>query len=443
MILRSPLDAWLAGKLGCSAAGFDPEILWQYQRRQLQEVLQWVRSRSPFYRKRLQGLPIDAVDFTAGWNQLPFTTADDLRQYGAEFLCVSQSEIQRMVTLETSGTSGAPKRLGFSAEEQTATMEFFAAGMATLVDKTDRVLILLPGRSNGSVGDLLARALMMNGIVAIPHGLVDDPAATLGIMRQQAVTCLVGSPIQVLALARWPDASGAPPALNSVLLSTDYAARSLVGSVAKKWHCRVFDHYGMTEMGLGGGIDCQAHSGYHLRENDLYFEVIDPASGLPAAAGQSGEVVFTTLTRRSMPLIRYRSGDRSRFLTDSCPCGSPLRRLAYLEGRSEERFRTMAPLIPSIAELDETIFAIPNVVDYTAAVQSGSTACHITLKLLTVAGPDHAAASAKSALSALLSKTAADYPAVSLEVQAAACGNRLPRPTGKRKIHWMEENCDQ
>ena len=91
-------------------------------------------------------------------------------------------------------------------------------------------------------------------------------------------------------------------------------------------------------MGLGGGVECEAHLGYHLREADLYFEIIDPNTGRLVPAGEYGEVVFSTLTRRGMPLIRYRLGDRCRFLPGRCPCGSGLRLMERVSGRFEGYF---------------------------------------------------------------------------------------------------------
>lgn len=74
-------------------------------------------------------------------------------------------------------------------------------------------------------------------------------------------------------------------------------------------------------------------SGYHLRELDLFLEILDPVTGLPVPDGETGEIVLTTLHREAMPLIRYRTGDAAAWLPGPCPCGSPLRRLAPLRGR--------------------------------------------------------------------------------------------------------------
>lgn len=177
---------------------------------------------------------------------------------------------------------------------------------------------------------------------------------------------MVGIPVQVLALARLSVAEGRTVGVKTVLLSTDHVPRAIVTALERAWGCRVFNHYGTTEMGLGGGVDCAAHAGLHLREADLLFEVVDPRTGAPLPVGSEGEIVFTTLTREAMPLIRYRTGDRGSFVAEPCPCGSPLRLLAPVR----ERLADVAVLAGgerlSLADLDEALFSLDNVLDFRA-----------------------------------------------------------------------------
>ena len=90
-------------------------------------------------------------------------------------------------------------------------------------------------------------------------------------MHKEKVNSVVGVPVQVLALARYAYAVNIPINLKSVLLSTDYTPAVIVRELEHLCGCRVFEHYGMTEMGLGGGVECEAHCGYHLRESDLFL----------------------------------------------------------------------------------------------------------------------------------------------------------------------------
>lgn len=194
---------------------------------------------------------------------------------------------------------------------------------------------------------------------------------TLAVMAAEQANSLVGVPVQVAALAHY----GVGRSLKSALLTTDHVPQAIVRSVENAWGCVVYNHYGMTEMGLGGGVECAARRGYHLREADLLFEVVDPTTGQPLPDGVEGEVVFTTLTRRGMPLIRYRTGDISRFLPDPCPCGTTLKTLARIVHRAAG-YVTIGGGAPAptltMADLDEALFAIDGVLNFTATVTGGA-----------------------------------------------------------------------
>jgi phenylacetate-coenzyme A ligase PaaK-like adenylate-forming protein len=124
-------------------------------------------------------------------------------------------------------------------------------------------------------------------------------------------------------------------------------------------------------MGHGGGLECEALDGYHLREADLYFEVIDYETGEARPDGDVGEVVFTTLTRQGMPLIRYRTGDIARIIPQPCPCGSILRRMDRVRGRWNGLVRLGAGSTLMISDMDEVLFRLPGLLDYRATVSKG------------------------------------------------------------------------
>jgi phenylacetate-coenzyme A ligase PaaK-like adenylate-forming protein len=136
----------------------------------------------------------------------------------------------------------------------------------------------------------------------------------------------------------------------------------------------VFEHYGTTETGLGGGVDCAAHAGYHLREADLLFEVVDATTGAPLPRGGFGEVVFTTLTRRGMPFIRYRTGDLSRFVPKPCGCGSVLELLERVRRRNDDGVALGDREEISMAELDDALLGIAGLSDFSAAIGRGQPA---------------------------------------------------------------------
>jgi phenylacetate-coenzyme A ligase PaaK-like adenylate-forming protein len=373
MQAANPLDAWTAAKLGRSGWTLSRTDLAAYQTAQLRETFAWAKQRSPFYRWLLKSYDIATLDRPDGLHHLPFTTAEDLRRNNPPLVCLSQSEISHVVTLDTSGTSGVPKRLFFTAEEQEATTDFFHHGMCLPARAGERVMILFPCDRPGSVGDLLTKAVQRLGAIPIAAGWPQDPAATAALLRREQPDVVAGMPVPMLAVARHTAATGLPPIrIKRVLLSADHVAGSVRRSLADLWGCEIFEHYGMTEMGLGGGVDCTAHAGYHMRESELLIEVINPANGEPVTEGETGEVVFTTLTRRGMPLIRYRTGDLSRLLPGTCACGSPLARLERLHNRLDGGIRLNGNGELTIALLDERLFNIDGIADFSAVYRYGT-----------------------------------------------------------------------
>ena len=191
-----------------------------------------------------------------------------------------------MVTLQTSGTTGEPKRIYFT--RMTRSLPSIFSGVAC---------DLYPGRGSGD--DLTAiRATRQRGRFAGDRiGKVECSTGTLwpgarpgpcsssdgdgedqrdgGSTRECAYlgTLLGSSGIR-----------GLPGKPKQVLLSTDHVPQAIVAALESIWGCTVNNHYGMTEMGLGGGVECQARRGYHLREADLYFEIVHPQTGQPVPA---------------------------------------------------------------------------------------------------------------------------------------------------------------
>ena len=301
--------------------------------------------------------------------QFPFTTSDHLQVRGAEFLCVSQSEVERVVTLRIPDSDTIGRRLYFTKDEVEETVDFFHHGMVALVEAGQKVLILIPGERPDTVGDLLVRALARMAVEGIVYGFVKDPEHALREISRLDIDVLVGIPTQILSLVRHDDGDCIRPGrIKSVLLSSDYVSPAIVEELRRAWGCQVFNHYGSAEMGFGGGVECQALRGYHMREADLYFEIVDPQTGKIQQYGQPGEIVFTTLKRRAMPLIRYRTGDLSRFLPGPCPCGSTLRRLDKVRGRINEFVKLGANHWLGTPDLDDNLFSVSELLDYRAVL---------------------------------------------------------------------------
>jgi phenylacetate-coenzyme A ligase PaaK-like adenylate-forming protein len=387
------LAKWIHSKINKTSQPLTREAIDAYQLVKLREIIDFCREKSPFYCRHLKGFSGKQIATLEDLSDFPFTTSQDIRDNSLQFLCVSQDEIQRVVTLQTSGTTGNPKRLYFTRQDLELSIDFFAHAMSDFVHAGEKVLILLPGEKPNSVGDLIAKGLERIQVKGLIHGPVRDPARTAEEIKSQQPACLIGIPTQVLRLARTQHIPRG--IIRNVILTTDYVPIAIVSALEKIWGCQVFNHYGMTEMGLGGGVECGVGYGVrgsrfgvrgekmslsphllplpplHLREADLHVEVIDPDTGEAKPDGELAEIVFTTLTRNGMPLIRYRTGDIARFLPEPCHCGTVLKRLERVQGRLDNRGQIGADIL-SMADLDEALFPIPNLLDFQAVMTEES-----------------------------------------------------------------------
>lgn len=361
----TPLENWILRKTGIGERS--RERLEDFQLRRVRETIAHAKSSSRFYGSRLKNVDPAEIRSLDDLTKIPFTFPQDIRDDPFRFLCVSQNEIKRIVTLRSTGTSGNEKRIFFTEDDLTHTIDFFIYGMSCLTDETDRVMVLLPGSSYGSIGDLLKKALEMAHAECFVYGVVTDPEKAIQEVVARNITSLVGIPVQVLELSRrYRDVF--KNHIRSVLLSTDYVPEVLIRELTEQCGCRVFTHYGMTEMGYGGGVECEALSGYHMREADLYFEIVDPVTGRHVPDEQPGEVVFTTLTRKAMPLIRYRTGDVAAFSAVPCACGTFLKTMQRVRGRLDNTVRIGETGTLHLGELDEIVFSFPEVRDYKAGL---------------------------------------------------------------------------
>ena len=215
---------------------------------------------------------------------------------------------------------------------------------------------------------------------------------------------------------------------------------AIIRAAEREWGSAVYGHYGMTEMGLGGGVECQERRGYHLREADMLFEIVNPATGQPVAEGENGEVVFTTLTRKGMPLIRYRTGDIGRFIPGPCPCGTCLKTLERIRYRADGFVAIGEGRHLTVAGLDEALLSIGRVLDYDAVLCHSPSRAALRLRVYAIDGN-------RGSLIGDVEAALDTIPAIHLartqrrlEVQIEIWENRAPPPHPvKRTIHEEAE----
>ena len=308
-------------------------------------------------------------------------------------------------TDRTSGTTTAAKRVFYTEEDVQNTIDFFAAGISEMAQPGEAVLITMPFSGALGLGDLIQKAVEKIGARSLCAGWGKSYDELSALVCAEKPRSYIGFPVPLLSLARY---MGEGFSIERALISGDVCAPGVFAILSEQ--LTLYPHYGSREMCLGGAITCPAFHGMHVRENHFIAEIIGD-DGLPVPDGQEGELVITTIGMTAMPLLRYRTGDRTRLLPGRCPCGSVTKRIA-------QPFR-----IGSDADLlctfDNALFALPDVIDYRAE-RKGQT-IHIQ------------ALCKKDCAEAIRDRAQTINPKI--EVSSRICqGHHTPLYPGKRKL---------
>lgn len=309
--------------------GLQPEMIVAIQERRLCDTVDYVYAHSPFYRRLFDECGVHPGDIrkVTDLKKIPFTTAKDIRQW-QDFLCVPEEKLSAVFT--TSGTTGEPKRIYYTFREMQTLSNLY--GMAIRVAHAGRfvALVALPlGHGLWIGGAIVQRAVERAGGLPLNVG-ADSPSDTIKWMKRFSPNIIFSSPSYMTALTREAERVGYCCPIDKIIL-----AGELLTSAHKKlftgyWGAAVFDSYGSTEIGSAQTLALPECSAFHLNDLHLITEIIDPATGNPA---NEGELVFTTIRRDGMPLLRYRSGDKARW--SQCSCWLPLQAV-NIKGRTDD-----------------------------------------------------------------------------------------------------------
>jgi phenylacetate-CoA ligase len=281
---------------------------------------------SPYYRTALARAgadlrrarrPADLGDF--------FLTPDVVKSRPTDLLCGTPE-----LAIESSGTSGRVTTIYLSRRE----LEYNARQGNVLyalygLDGRDRLLSTLDlGFGLGSL--LVERGVRYTGLFAMVAGRV-DPKDAYERLARYGITVVVSDPFWLARLTEIARAQGRPSRLKLLIGGGEGITDRTRQDIESFWGAPVCMTYASTEAATVLGFECPAHTGYHVNEFDFAVEV-----DRPDAAGY-GEVVITTVNRRVMPLIRYRTGDIACWAPGPCRCGLPFRRLSMIRGRTDEQ----------------------------------------------------------------------------------------------------------
>jgi phenylacetate-CoA ligase len=326
------------------------------QLERLRETVAWAVARVPFHAARLGVARLRTLDDLAA---LPFTRKSDLREhYPFGLFAVPPGELARIHA--SSGTKGKPTVVGYTAGDLDVWREVMARVMTAAGARRGDLLhvafgygLFTGGLGFHDGGERIGMTVVpaSSGNTARHHLLLQDfrPAA------------ICGTPSFALHIAESLREQGGDPSalgLRYGIYGAEPWTEGLRGALERAFGCPAYDTYGLSEI-VGPGVagECEARRGLHVCDDHFLPEVIDPATGGLLRAGQEGELVLTTLTKRAIPMVRYRTGDVTTLDPEPCPCGRTSVRIGRIKGRSDDMLVIKGVnLYPS--EVEATLLAV-------------------------------------------------------------------------------------
>jgi phenylacetate-CoA ligase len=317
-----------------------PDGLRALQAKRLREVVRRAYDNVPHYRQKLDAAGVRPEDIKSleDITRLPFTTKDDLREtYPFGMFAVPMEQVVRIHA--SSGTTGKSTVVGYTQQDVHTWAEVMARTLAA--GGTHRGDLVQNsygyGLFTGGLGAHYGAELIGASVIPTSGG---QTRRQVQILQDYGSTVLCCTPSYALVIGEAGKEMGVDiPSLplRVGFFGAEPWSPTMRQEIESSLHCHALDIYGLSEIiGPGVSFECLEKSGLHINEDHFYPEMINPQTGEPVPAGEPGELVFTTLTKEALPLLRYRTRDLSRILSESCPCGRSLRRMQRVTGRSDD-----------------------------------------------------------------------------------------------------------
>ena len=317
-----------------------PEDMRALQGKRLHKIVNYVYHNVEFYRDKLQKLGItpDDIQTIDDITKLPFTTKQDLRDnypYGLQ--AAPASEIVRVHA--SSGTTGNPTIVGYTRKDIGVWSECMARCLnAYGVTRDDTFSVAYGyGLFTGGLG---AHYGVENlGATVVPTS-TGNTEKHIRLIRDLGITGIACTPSYALHLAETMEKMGVTKEqikLRVGAFGAEPWTENMRSEIENRLGLQGFNLYGLSEiMGPCVSYECEVKNGSHICEDHFYPEIINPDTLEPLPYGETGELVFTTLTKEGMPLLRYRTKDLCSLMTETCECGRTSVRMTRIVGRSDD-----------------------------------------------------------------------------------------------------------
>lgn len=316
------------------------EAMREVQSKNLIETVERVYHNVPFYRRKMHEIGLEPGDIRSvdDLSKLPFTTKQDLRDnYPYGLFAVPQSEIVRLHA--SSGTTGQPIVVGYTRKDLSTWSEVVARCLGAYgVSKDDFVQVAYGyGLFTGGIGMHYGVEKIGATVIPISGG---NTKKQIQIMKDFGSTVLACTPSYALYLAETMDEMGIRREelkLRVGIFGAEPWTEQMRKEIEQRLNIQAMDIYGLSEMiGPGVSFDCEAHNGLHINEDHFIPETIEPDTLEVLPYGTKGELVFTTVTKEGIPLLRYRTRDLTILHDEQCECGRSLIRMEKCLGRTDD-----------------------------------------------------------------------------------------------------------
>ncbi|MCR4788488.1 MAG: phenylacetate--CoA ligase [Lachnospiraceae bacterium] len=313
--------------------------LMNLQSKRLVKTVDRVYHNVEYYRKKMQSVGIEPGDIRGveDIHKLPYTTKDDLRDtYPFGLFATPMSEIVRVHA--SSGTTGKATVVGYTRRDIEIWSECVARAMTMAgIGRGDVVQVAYGyGLFTGGLGAHYGAEHL--GATVVPQS-TGNTKKLITMMIDFGVTAIACTPSYLLHIAETLENENllGQIKLKSAVCGAEPWTEAMRLQIEDRLHIKAHDIYGLSEvMGPGVACDCEFHQGLHIAEDHFYPEIIDPETLEPLDANQPGELVFTTLTKEGLPLLRYRTKDLTSISYDKCECGRTSARISRFKGRSDD-----------------------------------------------------------------------------------------------------------
>jgi phenylacetate-CoA ligase len=305
------------------------------QLERLRQTRAWAVERVPFYRERLGGARVERLADLAA---LPFTRKTDLREhYPFGLLAVPRHELARVHA--SSGTKGKPTVVGYTAGDLDVWREAMARVMVAAGARPGDMLHVAYGYGLFTGGLGFHDGAERLGMTVVPVSSGNTARHHL-LLQDFRPAGLGATPSFALHIAESLAEQGGDPRALGIrygMFGAEPWTEGMRAALERAYGCQAYDTYGLSEI-VGPGVagECEARAGLHVCDDHFLPEIVDPGSGAPVALGVEGELVLTTLTKRALPMIRYRTGDVTTLTTEPCACGRTSARIARIKGRADD-----------------------------------------------------------------------------------------------------------